>query len=166
MFKIEVSRKIDESQKTRQKIDTIDVIFGYRCFSYSCDCSSKCKYSRSSKIQNLITKIVRFFRDNLHIKFFKKIFILNKWTNLSGTTTCPFKKPRRYSCSECEYQAGYDEYMKGICGNKERFRLIEEGRYSEIICVEEPRCKLFKKDKFADNYDKNTGEMIFDNMEE
>lgn len=164
MFKVSLSRDLfNKDPEKRNKITGIRITHGYQCSSACCcDCASKCKYRKGFKFHNWSVGVHRFFEYKLHIKLPHWLYINKHWTDLSGTTKCPFKKERRYSCHNCKYQAGYDIDCKGICGNKERYRLIEEGRGMELYIQGQYHCKLFEKNEWADKYNKDTGEKIWD----
>ena len=131
---------------------------GYQCNNLYCKNRSKCKYRKSfNKLHNFYIRIRNFFKYRLHIKLPWLIYLDKKHTDLSGTTTCPFKMPRNYSCNVCEYQAGYDEHMKGICGNKDYIN----STWEESHLDESPYCRFFEKNEWADRYDKKTGETIY-----
>ena len=101
-----------------------------------------------------------FLKDKLHIKV--PIYIVKCTTDLSGTTTCPFKIPRQYSCFDCTFQAGFDDNMEGICGNEEYIKQNKEGRFHEHYVAGKPYCKFFQKDIDADRYDNKTGLPIYE----
>lgn len=164
MFKISFVRDLwSNDLKKRNKITGIKITHGYHCScSYRCEHGRKCKYRKGFKFHNWSVDVHRFFEYRLHIKLPHLLYINKKYTDLSGTTKCPFKKEREYTCFDCKHHAGFDEYMKGLCGNKERHRLIKEGKGSEITMPDKSYCKLFEKSEWADKFDKDTGETIYD----
>lgn len=154
---------LNRDPEKRKKITGIMILHGYHCMnSCYCDCASKCKYRKGYKFHNWSVAVRRFFEYKLHIKLPHLLYINKKSTDLSGTTKCPFKKERMYSCHNCKYHSGFDEYMKGLCGNQERNRLNKEGKWREHYLPGELRCKFFEKNEYADNWDRNTGERIWD----
>lgn len=164
MFKISFVRDLlNNDPKERNKITGIKITHGYHCsISYCCDCGRKCKYRKGFKFHNWSVSVHRFFEYRLNIKLPHWLYINKEYTDLSGTTKCPFKKERRYTCFDCKYHAGFDEYMNGLCGNKERHHLIKEGRYDECDVPDKAYCKFFEKSEWADKWDKNTGEKLYD----
>ena len=165
MFKISFDRDLlNNDPKKRNKITGLIITCGYHCSnSFRCKCGSKCKYRKGFTFHNWSVGVHRFFEYRLHIKLPHLLYIQRQYTDLSGTTKCPFQMERIYTCFDCKYHAGFDEYMKGICGNKERHRLVEERKWEELDVPDVPyRCKLFEKREWADKFDKNTGETLFD----
>lgn len=164
MFKISFIHDLcNTDPEKRKKITGIQITHGYHCSqSYCCDCGKKCKYRKGFKFHNWSVKVHRFFQWHLHIKLPHLLYINKKYTDLSGTTKCPFKKERKYHCIDCKYHDGYDEYMNGLCGNKEYRRLGREGKGGELYVQGQHYCKLFEKNEWADKWDKNTGETIYD----
>ena len=140
----------------------ITITHGYYCLDSSyCDCRNKCKHSRGFKFHNWSVNVRRFFQYRLHIKLPHILYIGKKDAWLSGTTKCPFNKPRRYTCNHCKFQGGYDEDLNGLCSNEEYIRLNKEGRSMEHYVEGQSYCKFFEKDEWADKYDKDTGETIW-----
>jgi hypothetical protein len=164
MFKISFVHDLFNNDPTKRKrIIGIRITHGYHCsISYCCDCGRKCKYRKGFKFHNWSVSVHRFFEYRLHIKLPHLLYINKEYTDLSGTTKCPFKKERRYTCFDCKYHGGFDEYMKGLCANKEYIRLNKEGRAIEHNVPGQSYCKFFEKSEWADRWDKNTGERIFD----
>lgn len=163
MFKIQfIHNMMGKTPEERKKITGINIIHGYNCADYYyCDCANKCKYKPKYTFHNWDVAVHRFFEQKLHIKLPHWLYVERWRANLSGTTTCPFNQPRIYTCYQCKYQAGYDSDLNGICGNEERNRLNREGKGSEISEFGKGRCKLFEKADWADKYDKETGEMLW-----
>lgn len=148
----------DKELQKKTKYYKIEI--GYNCSnSCVCDCRDKCRYNAKYTWHNFIVSIRRFFYRKFNIELGRLPFYFERhYTDLSGTTTCPFKKERMYSCIHCSYHAGFDEYMKGLCSNKER----TDSTWKDTQHPSQPVvCKYFKKNNFADNYDKKTGDMIF-----
>lgn len=141
----------------------ISITNGYNCMdSTDCNCRDKCKYCRISfRFHNWSAKVHNFFEYRLHIKLPHILYIGKKDTWLSGTTKCPFNKPRRYTCYHCKSHGGFDEYYGGLCSNEDYIRLNKEGRSMEHYVEGQSYCKFFEKDEWADKYDKNTGETIW-----
>lgn len=138
------------------------ITYGYQCGDRSsCDCACKCKHRPNYRFHNCSVAIRRFFEYRLHIKLPQLIYFNKKWVKLSGTTKCPFNKPRRYTCHDCKFQNGYDEYYNGLCSNKDYIRLNKEGRSKEHDVKGQSYCKFFEKNEWADKYDKDTGETIW-----
>lgn len=150
---------LNRDPEKRKKITGIMILHGYHCMnSCYCDCALKCKYRKGYKFHNWSVAVHRFFEYKLHIKLPHFLYINKKSTDLSGTTKCPFKKERMYSCYDCKYQHGMDEYMHGLCNNKQYGNAsYEESRHPTNPCV----CKFFEKNEYADNWDRNTGEKIW-----
>lgn len=147
-----------ERKNGKFPIRGITVEHGYNCrYSYDCPYGSDCKYRGSYRFHNLMVKINTFFRYKLGWKSFHfPIYFQRHDSDLSGTTTCPKHLPRRKDCYRCKYSAGIRD-----CANKERHKLIQEGRYRELECEDRGRCKLFEPDSWFDNYDKKTGDPIY-----
>ena len=159
MFKIFFSRNVmGDTPQERKKITGIHIRYGYYCNCFDCEHRHKCKYRKSCKFHNWSVNVHRFFEYKLHIKLPNWLYIDKLFTDLSGTTTCPFNMPRQYACYVCKYQAGYDEYMKGLCSNKDYIN----STWSESHIDGSSHCKFFEKNDWADKYDKKTGEVIFD----
>lgn len=140
----------------------IQIRFGYRCGDMYCDCASKCKYKTGTRLHNLSVTVRRFFEYRLRIKLPKFFIFYKEWSRLSGTIKCPFRKQRIYTCADCKFQAGYDEYYNGLCGNTEYIRLNKEGRSSEHYVDGRSYCKFFEKNDRADKYNIKTGKTIWD----
>lgn len=164
MFKISFDRDLfNKDPKKRNKITGIIITCGYHCNnSYGCKYGMKCKYRKGFRFHNWSVSVHRFFEYNLNIKLPHILYIQRKYTDLSGTTKCPFKQERKYTCFDCKYHGGFDEDMNGLCANKEYIRLNKEGRRKEIDVPNQSYCKLFEKSEWADKFDKNTGEKLFD----
>lgn len=144
------------------KPHNINITHGYNCLDGTyCDCRSKCKHRSGYKFHNWSVNLHRFFEYRLHIKLPHFLYIGKQNAWLSGTTKCPFKKPRRYTCNHCKFQGGYDEDFNGLCSNKEYIQLNKEGRSKEHNVEGQSYCKFFEKDEWADKYDKDTGETIW-----
>ena len=164
MFKINFTHDLlNEDPEKRKKITGIQITHGYHCSnSYRCEHGRKCKYRKGFKFHNWSVSVHRFFEYKLHIKLPHLLYIGKEYTDLSGTTKCPFKIERQYSCIDCKYHAGYDEHMKGICGNTERHDLIIAGKGNECYMPGHRHCTFFEKSEWADKWDKKTGQRIFD----
>lgn len=143
----------------------ITITHGYNCIDvFNCDCGYKCKYRSNYNFHNWRVRVHRFFEYRLHIKLPYFLYISRESARLSGTTKCPFKIPRKYTCSDCKYHDGYDEDLNGLCNNEEYISLNKEGRAMEHYIEGEEHCKFFDKNEWADKYDKNTGEIIWDDL--
>lgn len=167
MFKIFFDHNIiaDTSEK-RKKITGISIQCGYHCYiSCSCDCGHKCKYRKNFyKLHNLSVKIHRFFEYKLHIKLPYLITIMKESNDMSGTTMCPFNKPRRHTCHDCKYCAGIDDNIDTICINKDMRDAWKEHRGKDTHIEDDTRanCIYFDPVEYANNYDKRTGSPIYD----
>lgn len=134
----------------------ITITHGYYCLdSARCDRKSKCKHGVGFKYHNWSVKVHKFFRYRLHIKLPYILYIGKEDAWLSGTTKCPFNKPRRYTCRHCKFKDGW------VCFNEDYIRLNKEGRSEEHEVEGQSYCKFFEKNEWADKYDKNTGETIW-----
>lgn len=143
------------------EIHWITITHGYYCLdSAYCDCRDKCKYNKGFKFHNWSVRVHNFFQYRLHIKLPHILYVGKKNAWLSGTTKCPYDKNRRHTCWQCNYHDGDPD---GICLNPKRSTLsTEELRVNDPDWGEWCRCSLFEKTKWADKYDKNTGETILD----
>lgn len=146
-----------ETPEERKKIVGVYIEYGYECMNTNCYCRHKCKYCKGQRLHNLLVGIRRWFEYKLNIKIPALLYVSKRFTDLSGTTKCPFKVERRYSCVHCKYHGGFDDYMEGICTNKKYIN--DPMKYCQFGVG---HCTLFQKAKWADNYDKKTGEMIYD----
>lgn len=154
MFKITWSRNCLNNP---EKITGIKIIHGYQCSS-ACYCgyAKICKYRKGFKFHNFSVAVHRFFEYRLHIKLPHLLYINKRWTDLSGTTKCPYKKDRLYTCWDCVY---CDGNVDGICLNPKRGTATKkELEVIDVYWGNHHRCGLFKKNEWADNWDKNTGE--------
>ena len=161
MFKVRFSRDLlNDNPELRKRINGLHVEIGYNCSNGCyCDCGYKCKHRNNYRWHNFWVEVSRFLYRKFNIDWHNPIYITKHYVDLSGTPKCPFKKERMYSCIHCKYQAGYDEYMKGLCSSKEH----RETPRKESRHPTNPRiCKFFEKNNWADKYDKATGEMIYD----
>ena len=145
------------------KPHNITIIHGYNCLdSIYCDCSKKCKHLDSFRFHNWSVRFHNYFKYHLRINLPRLLYICKKPSHLSGTTKCPFNKPRFYRCHHCKYDAGMDDDYNGICSNDSYINLNKEGRSIEHYVEGQIVCKFFDKNEWADRYDKNTGETIWD----
>lgn len=135
----------------------LHIEYGYECRHINCQCRSDCKYGKGNSLGNCLVKIRRWFEYKLNIKIPARLYVSKRFTDLSGTTKCPFKVKRHYTCIHCKYHGGFDKNMDGICTNKKYIN--DPMAYSQFGVG---HCTLFEKMKWADNYDKKTGEMIYD----
>lgn len=155
MLKIELIRNklYGKTLKERNKIRGLYISYGTACTFSRCENRDKCKYGY---------KPFQKWLNNIHMKTDHKIIVDRPRENLSGTTKCPFNEPRVYSCFDCKYHGGYDEYMKGLCSNEERYALNKAKRSRETMSDDEHiPCKFFEKNEYADKFDKRTGEYIY-----
>lgn len=162
MFKISFEYDLfNNDPKKRKKIKGITITHGYNCLSSCwCDCQAKCKYKSKYTFHNFSVNVHRFFEYRLHIKLPHLIYIQRKSVDLSGTTKCPFKKGRRYTCWDCKYTDGQ---IHGYCLNKKYINsTIEERKCNDSNWKSPGRCKFFEKGEFADSWDRKTGEHIFE----
>lgn len=136
---------------------------GIACTECFCPHRSKCKRNRSFKWHNFSVRVSRFLYRHFNIDW--HIPITHRYkieANLSGTPLCPCKLERRYSCWDCQYQAGIDEYCKGLCGCKERAEAIKNGTYDFVYDRNgESRCQYFELSDYGNRWDRRTGERIF-----
>lgn len=161
MFKVRFFHDLlNDDPKLRKKIKGLHVEIGYNCSNGCyCDCGYKCKHRSNYKWHNFWVEVSLFLRRKFNIDWHNPIYITKHYVDLSGTSKCPFKKERMYHCIHCKYQAGYDEYMKGLCSNKgHRDTPWRERRHPTNPQI----CKFFEKNEWADKYDKDTGETIYD----
>lgn len=160
MFKIKWMRDLFNNDPTkRKKIKGLSITIGYRCSDACwCDCASKCKYRKGFGFHNFSVRLHDFFQYRLHIKLPHFLYVDKESNHLSGTEMCPYQKSRRYTCWDCKYSLGNG------CGNKQ----YRDSTWEESHDFEDPewhntgKCKFFEKDEFADNYDRKTGEIIYD----
>jgi hypothetical protein len=160
MFKVRFSHDLfNDNPELRKRIKGLHVEIGYNCSNGCyCDCGSKCKHRSNYRWHNFWVNVSLFLRRKFNIDWHNPIYITKHYVDLSGTSKCPFKKERMYHCIHCKHHAGYDEYMKGLCSNKE----WRNASYTEAQHPTNPQiCKFFEKNNWADNYDKETGEMIY-----
>ena len=166
MFRILFTHDIlADTPKERKKINGIVIECGYHCYiACSCDCGHKCKYRKSFyRIHNFTAAIHRFFQYKLHIKLPYLIYLQKQSNDMSGTTMCPFKKPRRHTCHTCKYCGGIDENVDTICINKDLINSHKDGRWKETHIDDETRanCIYFDPVDYADEFDKKTGGWIY-----
>lgn len=143
------------------EIHWITITHGYYCLdSIHCNCRDKCKHCRGSfRFHNWSVDVHSFFRYRLHIELPRILYIGKKDAWLSGTTKCPFGKSRLYTCWQCNYCGGDPD---GTCLNPKRDTMpIEDLKVNDIEWGDAPRCSLFDKSEWANRYDKNTGETIW-----
>lgn len=155
MFKISLTKDINT-----QKTTGIIITHGYICSCYyHCDKGVKCKYrSKGYKFHNWSVGVHRFFSRYLHIELPYWLHINKQWSNLSGTTKCPYNKSRYYSCWDCTYNGGE---IDGSCFNEDyTSSSFDDTRADDPDWGSHGRCKLFDKNDWCDKYDKNTGEFI------
>lgn len=158
-FKIFPHRDVlNKDPKEAKKIKGFIVECGYGCRrAYMCPHSHKCKYRPRYKWHNFSVNVSRFLLYRFHINFNFPIYFQKHGTDLSGTTMCPHNVPRLYTCWDCIYSCGDRE-----CSNKKRLEMIDAGRWKELDDPNNTRiCKLFEANKYADKYDRKTGEHIF-----
>lgn len=161
MFKISFAHDIlNPDPKLRKKITAIVITYGYACNdSRYCNCQRKCKYSNGGYwFHNLSCKIHLFFEYRLHIKLPHLLYIGKKHTSLSGTTKCPFHKSRHYTCWDCKYSDGQ---VHGSCLNEKYRKASYEESRTDDPEWNSGKCKFFEKNEWADDWDKETGEMIY-----
>jgi len=162
MFEIFFDRDImNNDPKKRNRIKGIVIRHDYYCYSSCwCDCRDKCKYSKGGfRFHNFSVAVHRFFEYRLHIKLPYLLHISKLHTDLSGTTTCPFNKTRRYTCWDCEYSDGN---IDGMCLNEERNNTpIKERECNDPVWGNHGKCKFFEKTEWTDDWDEETGKHIF-----
>lgn len=162
MFKVYFSRDtFNDDPEKRNRITGIHITHGYQCGDACyCNCSYKCKYRKGFKFHNWSVSVHRFFEYYLHIKLPHFLYINKLWTNLSGTTKCPYHKSRLYSCWDCKYCSGG---LDSVCLNEKRNSAgFEERKFVDPEWGPHHRCSFFEKHERADCWDKDTGEKIFD----
>lgn len=137
MFKVSLIRDILNHDATkRNKVTGVDITYGYTCQrAHECDCGEKCKYRKYCKFHNWSVAFHRFFEYRLHTKLPHLLYIKKSYTDLSGTTKCPFNKPRMYSCCDCKFNAGY------MCSNENYIK----SKYEEYRIPGQSYCKFLKK---------------------
>lgn len=136
-----------------KRITGINITHGYHCSSFCyCDCKNKCKYKNGFKFHNWSVNVHRFFGYYFHIKLPHLLYVGKEYTDLSGTTKCPFHKSRRYTCWDCKHQSGLRECS--IPYNKRR-KIEYSTEWDRCLCGS------FEKCEWADNWDKDTGKMIY-----
>ena len=166
MLKIFWNRNIlGNTPEERKKITGLCITCGYHCYiSCRCDCGKKCKYRKNfTGIRNLSVRIHRFFEYRLKIKLPYWISLIKESNDMSGTTMCPYNKPRRHTCYDCKHCAGVDEDFDTICNNEDSINLSKEGRWwKECRIDDETRanCKFFEPVEYADDYNPKTGSVI------
>ena len=137
-----------------KKISGINITHGYHCRSSCyCDCKNKCKYKNGFRFHNWSVSVHNYFEYHFHIKLPHLLYIGKEYTDLSGTTKCPFHKSRRYDCYTCKHQCGFRECNIPYNERKEIDQSTECNRYI---------CGSFEKCEWADDWDKNTGKMIYE----
>lgn len=159
MFKISISR--DVFGKNPKKFKGIAITHGYYCIkAYKCSNGRECKYRKNFAFHNFSVGLHRFFEHRLHIKLPHLLYIHRHSVDLSGTTKCPFGKPRAYSCYDCAHCGGV--LLRDCLNPKKKDMTVEQ--LMETTKIEDKdwptgRCTLFEKTSWADNWDKDTGEM-------
>lgn len=162
MFEIVFNRNLlTKDPGKKGKITGISIYHGYHCGTYfKCPHGQTCKYRKAHTFHNLSVKIHRWFELYLHIKLPHWFYMNKRYTDLSGTTKCPHSMHRFYTCYNCIFQEG----DRG-CENKSRLKFIEEFGYLASEDEKNPYiCKFFLKNEWADNYDKNTGRTIWEEI--
>ena len=136
----------------------LSIKHGYHCSS-SCWCDKrKCKYRKGFKFHNFSVNVHRFFNYHFNINLPHLLYINRRYTDLSGTTKCPYGKSRFYTCYDCKY-CGYDR----SCNNPK----YSTATYEELIDFIDDdwnrhcRCNLFEKSDYADAWDRDTGERVY-----
>lgn len=156
---------MNKDPEKRKKIKGFIVECGYSChISFWCPNGSKCKYKSTYRWHNFSVNFSRFLYRHFNINFHLPIYFQRHRVDLSGTTKCPYQMPRLYTCWDCEY---HDGCIDGRCLNEMHAEMIKQGRQSEILyprddVIHRKMCKLFKHNEWCQNYDKNTGEIIYE----
>lgn len=120
---------------------TIHIKTGYTCGDRSiCPHSSECKYKANHRFHNFSVCIHRFFEYNFKIKLPHLIYIGKHWKRLSGTSKCPYKMERIYTCLDCSHQTGLRECDIAISDRKRDDNAFHN------------RCGSFEKCEWADDY--------------
>jgi len=146
---------------TMEKSWRLIIEVGSYCRDSCMDCpnGSRCKYRKNFYgYHNFLVRIHNFFEYRFKIKLPHILPYLQKHsTKLSGTTKCPYRISRIYTCWDCEYQYGDKE-----CSCYERYELIKNGKWKECEDPDKmPKCKFFSKNKYCDNYNPVTGDIIY-----
>lgn len=149
MIKISLIKDLNNNKK----ISGIKITHGYYCSSSCyCDCKNKCKYRKGFMFHNWSVDVHRFFEYYFHIKLPHMLYINKEYTDLSGTTKCPFAKSRRYTCWDCKYQCGLEKCSIPY-NERKRFEQIPEWAGG--------KCGSFEKCEWADDWDRDTGKRIW-----
>lgn len=150
MIKISLIR----DKSNYNKVIGIKITHGYHCSSSCyCDCKSKCKHKNGFKFHNWSISVHRFFEYHFHIALPYLLYVGKEYTDLSGTTKCPFHKSRRYTCWSCKNQRGLRECSIPYNERRKIEQPTEWGDHSI--------CGNFEKCEWADDWDKDTGEIIY-----
>lgn len=155
MFRILFYRDImNPDPKKRKRIKGLIINIGRRCLSSCwCDHAPKCRYNKGFRFNNMIVNFRRIIRLKFKIDLPQIIFIGPHDVDLSGTTKCSYKMPRRYTCWDCQNAYGMDNCRIPF---RDRKPLIEEtdGFSSQI-------CGSYVPNNWADNWDRKTGERTY-----
>lgn len=130
----------------------IKINLGYECGDGAyCDKYIKCCYKEKwIKYHNFSVHVHNFFEYNFGIKLSYLIYVYQIWKRLSGTSLCPFHKPRRYSWYDCKYIHGP---LLRECSCKERSNTPYNERKPDIQVEEWGNlCAYFEKSELADTY--------------
>lgn len=88
-------------------------------------------------------------------RYFKRLSIQGDLTDLSGTTMCPYKTHRLYTCWDCEFCSGQ---VDGKCLNPNK---QNEVGYEDSEWGIGHRCTGFTPDAWCNLWDRRTGERIY-----
>lgn len=156
-FQHDLMAKNPEDQK---KIKGLIIEHGYNCLeSCWCDHGNSCPHRSTYRYHNWCCKVQTFFRYKMGWKGFTiPIYFQRHSSDLSGTDRCPYHMPRVKTCWKCKFAYGGQD-----CTNKERLKLIREGRVNETELPGQRRiCKFFEPDEWFEKYDRHTGDSTWD----
>lgn len=138
--------------KKHKRIKGLIITIGRRCISSCyCDKASKCRYRSNFQFDNYIVRLRNWIFWKFHIRVPQIIFIGKRDVDLSGTTKCPFQKPRRYTCWDCEHSYGMEN-----CRIEWQYRKDNPDKDWK-----HDRCGSYEPNKYADCWDRKTGERIY-----
>ena len=145
---------MNKDPKLRKKIKGITFEIGYYC-KQSCDCCHgyECKYRPDYRYHNWSINVRRWIREKTGLDINFPWYFQRHRVDFSGTTMCPYKMDRIYTCYDCLYSAGIRE-----CSNE----MYRSSSWKDCHDEDTPvgRCKFFEVDPMYANYDKKTGEII------
>lgn len=154
MLKIHFVRDFtNPDPQKRKKIKSLQIAIGRRCqVSCWCNKANKCRYGRGGyKFHNALIEFRCWVHRKLHIELPSLVYFCKWDVDLSGTTKCPYKMPRRYTCWDCKQAYGM-----------ENCRISWDKRKPcEDIEWPNSHCGSYEPDEFADSWDRKTGERIY-----